>query len=514
MSLMPLAALSLHRHAVSRSRAGRRLSALSALLGAAALLAPSAARAEPGAPLPPGYTSDIPAAPAPPPGALAALLRPVSDTEDDEDAVESDYADTDPSALSDFQEPLAPYGSWEEDATYGTVWVPSAGTVGADFAPYQTAGHWSLTDQDEWLWESDYEWGYIPFHYGRWLWINARGWAWIPGRVYSPAWVSFRVGDGGYFGWAPMPPTWYWSSGIATNLWVTPYAAYCFVPSSYAFSPHVHNYVVRDAAVVRAVATNTRPYTAARPSVVGGGVRAHRPYRVASPTLAEAGVPGSSAPKARISYDPRARAFATRNSTAITRSSIAAGHGFPAAFAAPSARVSPAGRAFDTGAFVAPRAPRTIGAAPSGPRDVSVFDGPGRAAPRPSFESASPRPSFPDASARPSFQPASPRPSFPTPAAPRPSFQPASPRPSFPTPAAPRPSFQPASPRPSFPTPAAPRPSFQTYTPPSRPSLPSYSAPSAPRAPMHITPSLPARSAPTFHFSGGGGARGGGGHHR
>src|SRR5262245_33269933 len=37
-----------------------------------------------------------------------------------------EYADTDPSALTDFKPVLAPYGAWEDDATYGTVWYPSA----------------------------------------------------------------------------------------------------------------------------------------------------------------------------------------------------------------------------------------------------------------------------------------------------------------------------------------------------------------------------------------------------
>src|SRR5262249_47338899 len=142
--------------------------------------------------------------------------------------------------------------------------------VGADFAPYQTAGHWAMTDDEEWLWVSDYDWGYVPFHYGRWVWINARGWSWIPGRVYSPAWVSWRVGDAGYIGWAPMPPSWYWYDGYATNLWVTPYAAYCFVPTAYVFHEHVYNYVVRDAGTVRSVAASTRPYKPAQPTVKGG----------------------------------------------------------------------------------------------------------------------------------------------------------------------------------------------------------------------------------------------------
>ena len=35
------------------------------------------------------------------------------------------YADTDPSALSDFRSTLEPYGTWTDDPNYGSVWVPS-----------------------------------------------------------------------------------------------------------------------------------------------------------------------------------------------------------------------------------------------------------------------------------------------------------------------------------------------------------------------------------------------------
>src|SRR4051812_13775773 len=61
-------------------------------------------------------------------------------------AIEGDEfdVDTDPTALTDFREPLADYGAWTDDATYGTVWYPNTTVVGADFAPYQTSGHWEL----------------------------------------------------------------------------------------------------------------------------------------------------------------------------------------------------------------------------------------------------------------------------------------------------------------------------------------------------------------------------------
>src|SRR6185295_19152061 len=76
--------------------------------------------------------------------------------------------------------------------------------VGADFTPYYSGGHWSMTDYG-WTWVSDYSWGWAPFHYGRWVTLGGRGWGWIPGRIWGPAWVHWRIG-GGHVGWAPLPP--------------------------------------------------------------------------------------------------------------------------------------------------------------------------------------------------------------------------------------------------------------------------------------------------------------------
>jgi hypothetical protein len=110
----------------------------------------------------------------------------------------------DPTAYAQFESELSAYGEWFDDPQYGRVWSPSPAAVGADFAPYATGGHWSLT-QYGWTWASDYPWGWAPFHYGRWVTLASRGWAWVPGTVWGPAWVSWRTG-GGYAGWAPLPP--------------------------------------------------------------------------------------------------------------------------------------------------------------------------------------------------------------------------------------------------------------------------------------------------------------------
>lgn len=95
------------------------------------------------------------------------------------------------------------YGTWIDDAVYGTVWVPALGSVGAEFVPYGTHGHWVLTDAG-WYWHSELPWGWLTFHYGRWVLIDGT-WAWVPGALFAPAWVAWRVGQG-WVGWAALPP--------------------------------------------------------------------------------------------------------------------------------------------------------------------------------------------------------------------------------------------------------------------------------------------------------------------
>ena len=140
------------------------------------------------------------------------------------------YADTDPSALTDFRPALDPYGSWVDDPNYGTVWTPSASVVGDDFAPYVSGGHWAYDDANNWTWVSGYDWGWAPFHYGRWAYLGTR-WGWIPGREYSGAWVTWRQGYGaynGYLGWAPIPPRWGWRNGGAFGFGFATQAPYAF----------------------------------------------------------------------------------------------------------------------------------------------------------------------------------------------------------------------------------------------------------------------------------------------
>ena len=186
--------------------------------------------------------------------------QPVIGQQDQQD---QDYADTDPSALTEFKSTLDPYGTWQDDNQYGTVWQPDPGVVGNDFAPYVTGGHWGY--DDDYTWVSDYDWGWAPFHYGRWTYIAGRGWCWIPGRRYAGAWVSWRVGPAGYgyVGWGPMAPSWYWRGGHAYDVGWNVNTPYTFCHTSDLFSPTLHGRTIGGAEVAN-IGVNTRPYTDGR----------------------------------------------------------------------------------------------------------------------------------------------------------------------------------------------------------------------------------------------------------
>jgi uncharacterized membrane protein YgcG len=294
-----------------------------------------------------------------------------------------DPNDADPAALNDFREPLAPYGTWEEDPSYGTVWVPSRQVVGEDFAPYVTAGHWALTDDNQWMWASDYDWGWAPFHYGRWVWVSARGWAWIPGRVYAPAWVVWRTGyyDGYYVGWSPMPPTWYWWGGYAYGFGYGyyPHAHYVFCPSAYVFNAHMHQYIA-PAGRVGMIGARSQPYVAAGSP---GGYRSLAYTR--APGIQQAHIPATAVPTQRAAPNSRAMAYARPYDPGLARTQGYSGAapagrmpsttqpgnvGRTPAYGQPSAgapRAAPYSAPSSRGYAPPSAAPRSYAPAPSGP---------------------------------------------------------------------------------------------------------------------------------------------------
>lgn len=286
------------------------------------------------------------------------------------------YDDDDPSALTDFHAALDPYGSWVDDPTYGTVWVPATTAVGADFTPYATAGHW--TYDDDWVWESDYPWGWAPFHYGRWVFIEGRGWAWIPGRVYRGAWVAWGVDDGyGYVGWAPLGPAFVWFGGrpVVWRTYVAPRWAYC--SRAEVFSAHVGARILAGPAAAR-VSERMHTYVTATPGVSGpapsrlgyspsqvphptgpGAQSVARAQAFARPSTAQAlggslpsraaaegsSVQGMSRPSLGASTTARGASTSTERTPSVTATRSARATASPsAARSAPAVRAQPAGR--------------------------------------------------------------------------------------------------------------------------------------------------------------------------
>jgi hypothetical protein len=226
--------------------------------------------------------------------------------------------ETDPRAITEFRSQLDPYGTWVDDEKHGTVWIPNPDVVGADFKPYVTAGRWQLTQDNDWLWQSDYPFGGVVFHYGRWVWVPNTGWGWVAGRRYANAWVTWRVSPNnyGYIGWAPMPPAWGWYGGFAVSRWWYPPSAYVFCHTRYAFAHHVHTHIVHDPHMVRDVAANTRNYADGRPQHAAATPRIlpadSAPPR--GPSLQTARIPASAEPATRVLAPVRTAAFANPRS--------------------------------------------------------------------------------------------------------------------------------------------------------------------------------------------------------
>ena len=265
----------------------------------------------------------------------------------------NEYSDTDPSALTEFKPALEGHGQWVDDSTYGTVWVPAESEVGTDFVPYTTSGHWTYDDSTNYVWVSDYSWGWAPFHYGRWVHATRHGWAWIPGRTYSGAWVTWRTGgpDYEYVGWAPAGPEWYWYGGYALgwNFGWSPYYSYCH--HDYLYDGYVGQHVVRgDDPRGRDYEAHTRPYTAAQPTVGGNGRVAANPSvgaggRVAAsprvgPRPSELGIKADNVVRPPIGHPGLGRAQAL----ASPATAVAAGAAPPAQVAQVTRGAQTAGR--------------------------------------------------------------------------------------------------------------------------------------------------------------------------
>jgi hypothetical protein len=131
-----------------------------------------------------------------------------------------------------FYDRLAPEGRWFYDDDYGYVWQPNAAESTSNWRPY-TDGHWVWTDRG-WFWDSNEDFGWATYHYGRWVMVAGVGWVWIPGDQWAPAWVSWRqTDDDDYVGWAPLPPEATFSVNVGFHPWCDNY--YDIGPAAFAF---------------------------------------------------------------------------------------------------------------------------------------------------------------------------------------------------------------------------------------------------------------------------------------
>ncbi len=160
-----------------------------------------------------------------------------------------------------FYDELAPYGDWVRYRG-GYVFVP--GDVDERWRPY-AYGRWAFTEDYGWMWISDEPFGWATYHYGRWGYGDDIGWYWVPGRVWAPAWVSWRKGPD-YVVWAPLPPTYgddyyddegdedyevadndipdnYWNAVPAASFLVANLAALVFADDDRDHGYHHHRYI-------------------------------------------------------------------------------------------------------------------------------------------------------------------------------------------------------------------------------------------------------------------------------
>ena len=171
--------------------------------------APTPASAPPSQPGPPPQPAPVTDPPPAPTGANSAPVEaprtpPTSLQPALMEATAPAYVSSPPVEVSYFYDSLSPYGTWVQLDGVGWCWQPRAVVVNRAWQPYCNSGHWVYTDAG-WFWQSDYSWGWAPFHYGRWHLHERCGWVWLPDRVWGPAWVTWRY-EHDHCGWAPLPP--------------------------------------------------------------------------------------------------------------------------------------------------------------------------------------------------------------------------------------------------------------------------------------------------------------------
>jgi hypothetical protein len=230
---------------------------------------------------PPQYApTETPAAPVPGPGPAPEAPPPQAE------AAPASYVGSPPPDVSYFYNDLSPYGTWASLPGVGWCWQPSVVVVNRGWRPYCDSGHWVYSDAG-WFWQSDYSWGWAPFHYGRWYMDAGCGWVWVPGRVWGPAWVTWRS-VGTTCGWAPLPPGADFAAGIGWRFnGVSVAASFGFGLSVNAFAfVSFGNFCAHDvafhclpptqAAVVFRQAVVVNNYTVVNNTVINNGIAVNR----------------------------------------------------------------------------------------------------------------------------------------------------------------------------------------------------------------------------------------------
>jgi len=199
-----------------------------------------------------------------------------------------------PEQVSVFYQQLLPYGTWLHVADHGWCWQPSVVVSTPGWRPYADRGRWLHTDHG-WYWQSDYAWGWAPFHYGRWVQHTRSGWLWVPDTHWGPAWVVWRTSNA-HCGWAPLPPSAVFIAGrglhfggsrVAVNFdFGLAYHHFTFIPFSrfcernphyYSLAPTVVQNVYNQTTIINNIQVNNNV-------IINGGVPADR---VASLTRSE-----------------------------------------------------------------------------------------------------------------------------------------------------------------------------------------------------------------------------------
>jgi hypothetical protein len=117
-----------------------------------------------------------------------------------------------PAELDSYGSTFDQYGTWQVDATYGSVWYP---TVAVGWRPYYK-GRWHHAPRYGWTWIAHDPWGWPTHHYGRWHVNTGGNWFWIPSHRWGAAWVYWAVSPG-YIGWCPLGWNGYPVINVFTN---------------------------------------------------------------------------------------------------------------------------------------------------------------------------------------------------------------------------------------------------------------------------------------------------------